>query len=715
MGKSNRAVSLRWSLLRSFLLLVLISSLTLFAMMQYRAAQTEQTLSVELTQSGLTRARARLSRFLEPARIGSQLGIAWGRDHLIDLAAAVDGAPGTVTTPQLEAVEQLNRLLLPYLRAHPVISSINLGNARGEGWLLLRLEDGRLRNRVVARDAWGATGLWLDVDHDGAVAGATWQEIDYDPRTRPWYLERNGLRHGEPYWTEAYLLATTGDLGITVSNGWKQSDTEHVIAFDVLLTTLSDFTIARDNRVSERSLKLVMDDRRRLLGLPSDPRYADPEAVRADLLKHVSEIETQVAHAAVVAAQENPVFADKGILEFDFEGESWWVAVKPYPLQQDRSLRIAILIPASDLVGEITQLRIGLMISTLVALSAALIFALFLTRSYSRPLEALAAQSRRLRDLDFGVIEPIEANVLEVRELAETQAQSLAAVESFSRYVPVEVVRELLAEGDVARIGGQSREMTLLFSDIADFTRISEGLDPQALADHMAGYFDELIDIIQANGGTVDKLVGDAIVAFWGAPHADAEHASHATAAALACRDRLEVLNAEWQTASRPALVTRFGLASGTVIVGNFGAPDRLAYTVLGDKVNLASRLEGLNKAYGSDVLAAETTVTASGEAFAWRRLDRVVVKGHQHPTWIYELLGARDAVSEARVTRARAYEAAWDRYADRQFGAALEGLDALLAEGADTAAQRLRARCAALAARDPGETWEAIYRPDSK
>jgi class 3 adenylate cyclase len=265
--------------------------------------------------------------------------------------------------------------------------------------------------------------------------------------------------------------------------------------------------------------------RRRLLGLPSDPRYADPEAVRADLLKHVSEIETQVAHAAVVAAQENPGFADKGILEFDFEGESWWVAVKPYPLQQDRSLRIAILIPASDLVGEITQLRIGLMISTLVALSAALIFALFLTRSYSRPLEALAAQSRRLRDLDFGVIEPIEANVLEVRELAETQAQSLAAVESFSRYVPVEVVRELLAEGDVARIGGQSREMTLLFSDIADFTRISEGLlDPQALADHMAGYFDELIDIIQANGGTVDKLVGDAIVAFWGAPHADAEH-----------------------------------------------------------------------------------------------------------------------------------------------------------------------------------------------
>ncbi len=715
MGKSNKAVSLRWSLLRSFLLLVLISSLTLFAMMQYRAAQSEKSLSVELTTSGLSKARQRLSQFLEPARIGSELGVAWGRDGLIDLAAAVDGEAGTVSTPQLDAISRINRLLLPYLKAHPVISSINLGNARGEGWLLLRLEDGRLRNRVIAHDAWGATSLWLDVDHDGAVAGATWQELDYDPRKRPWYQERDGLRHGEPYWTEAYLLATTGDLGITVSNGWQQGDVEHVIAFDVLLTTLSDFTISEENRVSERSLKAVMDGRRRLLGLPRDPRYRDPEAIRDDLLSHVSEIRTRVVHAAVLAAQKSPAQAAKGVMEFDFDGESWWVAVKPYALQQGRELRVAILIPASDLVAEITQLRIGLLFSTVLALLAALVFALFLTRSYSRPLEALAAQSRRLRDLDFRAGEPVHANVREVRELAETQEQSLAAVESFSRYVPVEVVRELVAEGDVARIGGQSREMTLLFSDIADFTRISEGLDPQTLADHMADYFDALISTIQANSGTVDKLVGDAIVAFWGAPHADNEHAAHAVAAALACRDRLVTLNAEWQAAERPALATRFGLASGTVIVGNFGAPDRLAYTVLGDKVNLASRLEGLNKVYGSEVLAAEATVIACGGSYAWRRLDRVVVKGHQHPTWIYELLGAKERVADEVLARAGSYEAAWDRYANRDFAAALEKLDALLAEGADIATQRLRARCAALAAHPPGEAWEAVYRPDSK
>jgi adenylate cyclase len=715
MANGRRPVSLRWSLLRSFLLLVLISSLSLFAMMQYRAAQSERELSVELTKVGLEEASEQLDRFLNPARIGSELAIAWGRDGLIDLSAAIADEPGKVTTAQIGAITRLNRLLLPYLKAHPVISSINVGNARGEGWLLLRLDDGRLRNRLVARDTWGATSLWLDVDHDGTPAGETWETLDYDPRIRPWYRERAGWRDGDPYWTEAYLLATTGDLGITVSNGWQRDGVDHVVAFDVLLTTLSDFTLASENMVSKQSLQVVMDDRRRMLGLPRDPRYRDPSVVRADLLKHVAELETRVVHASVKAAQGEPEALTRGILNFDFDGETWWAAVQDYALQKERNLRVAVLIPASDLVGEITRLRIGLMISTLIALVAALVFALFLTRSYSRPLESLAGQSQRIRELDFSESEPVVANVREVRELAEAQAQSLAAVESFSRYVPVEVVRELVAEGDVARIGGQSRDMTLLFSDIADFTRISEGLEPQALADHMASYFDELIGIIQTNAGTVDKLVGDAIVAFWGAPRPDTDHAAGAVAAALACRSRLADLNAAWRQEGLPPLATRFGLATGSVIVGNFGAPDRLAYTVLGDRVNLASRLEGLNKAYGTEILAAGETVAACGDAFVWRRLDRVAVKGHKQPTWVHELIGTTDAVDAATLARARAYEAAWESYAERGFDDAVARLDALLAEAADTASQRLRARCAALATRPLGSEWDAVYRPDTK
>jgi len=231
----------------------------------------------------------------------------------------------------------------------------------------------------------------------------------------------------------------------------------------------------------------------------------------------------------------------------------------------------------------------------------------------------------------------------------------------------------------------------------------------------MAAYFDALIDIIQVNGGTVDKLVGDAIIAFWGAPRANPDHAQGAVTAALACQQRLEELNTAWREAGAPALETRFGLATGTVIVGNFGAPDRLAYTVFGDKVNLASRLEGLNKVYGTHVMATHATVEACGAHFTWRRLDRVAVKGHQEPTWVYELLGDDTTTDPTRIDRARRYEAAWDRYAARDFEGAVAQLDELLADANDAACQRLRIRCAAFAARPPGEEWEAVYRPESK
>jgi len=714
---AKQPVSLRWSLLRSFLLLVMISSLSLFAMMQYRAGQSEQKLSLELTQLGLDQAKRHLDRFLDPARFGATVSAAWGRDGLLDIKPLVAGPSGEVTSGQIEALKRLNQLFLPTIKSRALLSSVNIGNARGEGWGLVRLEDGRMRNWVVARDSWGTNTLWFDVDHDGTPAGATWKERDVDLRLRPWYQGAAKLKPGKLHWTEPYVFLTAKQPGITASSHWKDDDVTHVVGWDVLLTTLSDFTQHEGSRVSKRSLHVIMDSQRRMVGLPSAPRYRDPEVVLADLLKSVADITIPVIQAAVKEAARVRAVTGKEIqaIPFDAEGEGWWAAVAPYPLPGSDGLRVAVVIPTSDLIGEITQLRIGLMISTMVALIAALVFALFMTRAYSRPLEALAAQSQRIRELDFSAVEPIAANVREVRELAEAQAQSLAAVESFSRYVPVEVVRDLVAEGDVARIGGRSTELTLLFSDIADFTRISEGLDPQQLADHMAAYFDALIDIIQVNGGTVDKLVGDAIIAFWGAPRANSEHAQGAVTAALACQQRLEELNTAWRKAGAPALETRFGLATGTVIVGNFGAPDRLAYTVFGDKVNLASRLEGLNKVYGTHVMATHATVEACGERFTWRRLDRVAVKGHQQPTWVYELLGDDTTTDPTRIDRARRYEAAWDRYAARDFEGAVAQLDELLADANDAACQRLRIRCAAFATRPPVAEWEAVYRPESK
>ena len=178
--------------------------------------------------------------------------------------------------------------------------------------------------------------------------------------------------------------------------------------------------------------------------------------------------------------------------------------------------------PNDDLLEGITQLRLHILAATLVTLLAALAYSFLLARSYSRPLEALAAQSRRISDLDFQTDAKIEAKLFEFKQLSEAQAQSLAALQSFSRYVPIEIVKELMAKGEVARIGGHTETLTILFTDIAGFTNISEAMSPEALTNHLAGYFQAMIDALHHHGATVDKIVGDAIVAFWGAPTRDA-------------------------------------------------------------------------------------------------------------------------------------------------------------------------------------------------
>jgi adenylate cyclase len=283
-----------------------------------------------------------------------------------------------------------------------------------------------------------------------------------------------------------------------------------------------------------------------------------------------------------------------------------------------------------------------------------------------------------------------------------------AALVSFARYVPVEVVRELIRQGEVARLGGRTARLTVLFSDIAGFTTISERMSPPELTAHMGRYFDALLPIVGAHGGTVDKLIGDAIMAFFGAPVEDPAHARHALEAVLACRAKLGALHEEWARAGLPLLPTRFGLHTGEVVVGNVGSHERLSYTVLGDTVNLASRLEGAGKGYGVWVLASADFKAEVGEGFVWRLVDRVSVKGREAAVEVYEPLGREGEVGEAAFAFKQAYEAAFARYEARDFAGALEALGA---QAEDEAAVRLYARCEALRDAPPAPDWTPVHR----
>lgn len=264
----------------------------------------------------------------------------------------------------------------------------------------------------------------------------------------------------------------------------------------------------------------------------------------------------------------------------------------------------------------------------------------------------------------------------------------------------------------VASIGGETQTLTILFTDIQGFTEISEKMLPQDLAEHMKEYFDLMLNELKTVGATVDKFVGDAIVAFWGAPLSDPNQVKNALNGVIACSRELEKKNREWEQSGRPMMPTRFGLTVGEVTVGNIGAEHRLSYTVLGDKVNLAARLEGINKLYGTEVMAPEELVLKAGDEYLWRRVDRVAVKGKTEGIDIYELLGTKGDVSSEKLQFAKDYETGLKLFQESEFEKSEIQLNKLKKNYPDDKSiLRLLESIALFKENPPPESWDGTIR----
>ncbi len=277
---------------------------------------------------------------------------------------------------------------------------------------------------------------------------------------------------------------------------------------------------------------------------------------------------------------------------------------------------------------------------------------------------------------------------------------------AFRGYMSDSLLAEIVKNPGGLRLGGEKKLVTVFFSDLAGFTSLSEKLPPEEVVALLNTYLERMTAVIMAEGGFVNKFEGDAIMAFWGAPLADSRHAARALRAALRCQEKLQELNAEFAAAGLPRLGMRVGVNSGEVIVGNIGSRRRFEYTVIGDAVNLASRLEGINKQYGTRVVCGSLTGRlAAGEALL-RRLDRVRVKGKQVPEEIFEVVAAAEE-AEAETRRSlELFAGALDLYFAGDFAAAREIFVALPDDGP---ARLFAGRCARLLA-SPPENWDGVW-----
>jgi adenylate cyclase len=284
--------------------------------------------------------------------------------------------------------------------------------------------------------------------------------------------------------------------------------------------------------------------------------------------------------------------------------------------------------------------------------------------------------------------------------------------QSFALYLAPAVIEKMLSSNKPPVLGGEMRNVTVYFSDIADFSAIAEKLPPAELVAAMNEYLSAMTDVIEAHGGFVDKYFGDAIVAVFGAPLDDPHHATNAVRAALRCAASLGMLD-RVSAAFGGTVRQRIGLNSGEALVGNIGSRRRFNYTVMGDVVNLASRLEGSNKLYGTTVIAAEATVALTGAAFVWRELDAIRVKGRRQAVRIFEPLGVAGEAAPEFLSRAQAYGAGLTRYRARDFAAAAEQFARVADEDPPSALFLERAR--QLAQQPPGADWEPVSAQEEK
>jgi len=282
--------------------------------------------------------------------------------------------------------------------------------------------------------------------------------------------------------------------------------------------------------------------------------------------------------------------------------------------------------------------------------------------------------------------------------------------ETFGQYVAPGIVNQLLDRPELLRLGGEEKELTAMFSDIRDFTGISEKLTPSALVELLNEHLSEMTEIIFQNRGTLDKYIGDSIMAFWGAPYPQPDHPENACKAGLAMLKALEAMHVRWDAAGKPRLEIGIGISTGPMLVGNMGSKRRFNFTIMGDNVNLASRLEGLNKTFGTRLIIGESTLEAVKEKMLVRELDLIRVKGKSRPVKIYELLGYRQDTLDL-LPRVDRFHAALEAYRSGEWETAIGMFGELLRDFPEDGPTRVFVqRCWDLIENPPEGDWDGVF-----
>jgi len=528
--------------------------------------------------------------------------------------------------------------------------------------------------RYIDRSKGQPIERWFYRDETYAITRTMERVPTFDPRVRPWY-KNTGV---EPiiWWTDVYVSTTaqTPVIAASFPHVDEQGELTAVICANIPLHSLSDF-LAEQN-ISKNGIVFIINEKYEVMAFPDKSLITKKDSSTGELrLALVGELGKSYITDAYVTYRETKEdkFASRT------EGRNYLVNITPFPKAFDSEWQIVTIIPESDLLGFVTISLYWALLIALVIFLVSLLAIYLITTNITGSIVTLAQRTDKIRDFRLDEFEGVQSKIKEIDLMSSALVRVTHGLQAFRKYVPAALVRQLVQLDKQVRLGGEKAKLTIFFSDIRQFTTISEDMQPEELIIHLSNYFNQLSQIIMAEKGTIDKFIGDAIMAFWGAPVQLENSPELACRAALRCQTKLRELNREWKAKGIPIFHTRMGIHTGDTLVGNLGSNERMNYTIIGDSVNLASRLEKANNIYGTHIIVSESTYGYVSDKFLFRPLDIIVVKGRREPVRIYDLVAdLSEPVSQKARDFCKFFEIAFDYYLDKKWDHALKVLEQL-------------------------------------
>ncbi|MCX7342533.1 MAG: adenylate/guanylate cyclase domain-containing protein, partial [Proteobacteria bacterium] len=640
---------------------------------------------------------------------------------------------GSYLVRDISMVDIKNKGLIQFMKGHldqfKCVDGVHIGTESGYFILLKRVLPGSeyrggakkflpkkaaFAVRIVDRTTTKITEIWYYLDEFGNKLDEEEipeSQITYVYKNRPWYQKT--VQSLSNTWTDVFFGETDKKATTACAVPLFSGDGElvGVISSSVRLSEMSR------GFVSYSGISMIINQKGEVIAHPTEKKFSKIIDGEHKLIT-LDDLQDKIASVAFhVRAQQ----AEKKCFSFKFNGIEYIALFKKIKTEGVADWDYLMLAPIDNFIGGVKVAQRNTLMICLIILILSIIVIVFISKRISTPINNLSKQADRITNFDLGAVDGVKSGIKEIQKLQDSISRMRKSLISFAKFVPKNLVKKLLDKGIEVKIGGTKKQLTIFFSDIANFTAISETYPAEKLVLHLSEYFEEITEILKQNDATIDKYIDDTVMAFWGAPQYDANHALHCCVSALLCQRRLLDLNRKWEYEKKPQLLTRIGIHTGEVIVGNIGSSERMNYTILGDSVNLAARLEGTNKLYGTNIIVSDATVKRLHDHAVVRPLDIVAVKGKQEGVAIYELVALKNSdplvlPSDNQVKFCGEFTKGFRYYLEQRWDEAINIFQNLqLDYGRDVPCEMYIKRCEEYKKAPPPSNWDGVYHLKSK